>query len=194
MYDFIRGKLIETTPTYVVLEAAGVGYKLFTPANLLEPTEASDKEILLYTSWVVRELSQTLYGFLERQERDLFEVLLSLSGIGPKIALAILGSLTLDDLYHAIQVDDFLSLSKVPGIGKKTAERLLLELRRKEGLFTPSQKSQKPKGKKVHDALQALLNLGYSQMAAEQALKKAMETLPEESDLSTLISTALQSR
>ncbi|NGX54119.1 MAG: Holliday junction ATP-dependent DNA helicase RuvA [Chlamydiae bacterium] len=193
MYDFIRGKLIETTPTYVVLEAAGVGYKLLTPANLLGAREAPGKEILLYTSWVVRELSQTLYGFLERQERDLFEVLLSLSGIGPKIALAILGSLTLDDLYHAIQVDDFLLLSKVPGIGKKTAERLLLELRRKEGLFTATQKSQKPKGK-VYDALQALLNLGYSQISAEKALKKAMETLPEESDLSILISAALQSR
>ncbi len=193
MYDFIRGKLIEAAPTYVVIEAAGVGYKLFTPANLLGSREAQGEEILLYTSWVVRELSQTLYGFLERQERNLFDVLLSVTGIGPKIALAILGSLTLDDLYHAIQTDDFLSLSKVPGIGKKTAERLLLELRRKEGLFASSQKSYKPKGK-VHDALQALLNLGYNQISAEKALKKAMETLPEESDLSTLISAALQAR
>ena len=191
MYEFIRGKLIATTPAYATVEAHGVGYKIYVPLDHLGKLPSLGEELLLYTSWIVREVSQTLYGFLDRTQRDLFEILLSLSGVGPKMALAVVGFLTPGELSSAVQNEDFLLLAKIPGIGKKTAERLLLELKRKEKLL-PTVEHTTPVTGKVADALQALMNLGYQRSAAEKAVKQALDNLPEESDLSSLISTAIK--
>lgn len=190
MYAFIRGKLIEASLSQVILETQGVGYRLLVPINLLGKLPSLGSEVLLHASFVVREASQALYGFFSLEDRDMFETLINLSGIGPKTALNILGHLELTGLAEAISRSNVALLSKVPGIGKKTAERLILELRgRLDGVAAllphalPSQKQ---------DALQALMNLGYSQSSAEKAVRQAAATLPEESDLPTLITAALK--
>lgn len=194
MYEFIRGKLIETTLAYAVVETFGVGYKIYVPLDqTLGRWPSLGEELLLYTSFIVREQSQTLYGFLDRAQRDLFEILLTLSGVGPKMALSVVGFLTPGELVTAVQNEDLLLLSKIPGIGKKTAERLVLELKRKEKLFTTIRQSA-PAAGKVADALQALINLGYERSSAEKAVREALDKLPEKSDLSELISTALKMR
>lgn len=189
MYEYIRGKLIEKTPLYVVIEANGIGYKLYVPTNLLGKLPEIGEVSFLYLSWVVREMSQTLYAFATKEERELFERVTTISGIGPKTALAMVGHFEYSQLEEIVRCNDCAALSRVPGIGKKTAERLMLELRERLKLFPSSTLSS---SSKVQDALNALLKLGYSQGHAEKAVKKAIEKLPEESDLSALVTLSLK--
>lgn len=191
MYDYFRGPLIEVNSSIAVIDIHGIGYKLFIPAHLSEKLPPIGSEITLYTYHVVREDAQNLYGFFEKNERDLFEKLLSISGIGPKTALNIIGHLPLPLFTKAVQRNDIATFTKVPGIGKKTAERLLLELRGKLDDF--HYEIDVPI-KKISDAEKALINLGYTRNLARKALEKAMKELPEECDLSTLISFALKNK
>lgn len=194
MYAYIRGHLKESNPAYIIIEAAQVGYKLFIPAHafhLLPPLEA---EIKLYTSFVIREYSQTLFGFLQPHELALFESLLNVSGVGPKLALSIIGHMPPDQLISAITTQNIASLSRIPGIGKKTAERLIVEMKDKltdmiahTPHYTPTHESSLQ-----NDLLSALLNLGYNHMTAQKAIKKAMKEEPEATDLAKLIPIALK--
>lgn len=199
MYAYIKGQLQHADAQYAVLETNGVGYKVFIPGNLFSKLPHMGETIILYTSFVVRELSQTLYGFLTVNERDLFEVLLNITGIGPKTALSIIGHLSLQDLQGAILSGDIYTISKVPGIGKKTAERLIVEMRDKAAsLLTPDPSNLAvhsicdPQSRQVRDALSALTNLGYNQTVAQKAIKKTLSDLPDGIDLATLITTALK--
>ena len=112
MYDYIRGKLIQKNAVYVVLDVQGIGYKIFVPLSLLEQLPPQG-EVVLHTSFVVRELSQALYGFLQPEERDLFETLIQLSGIGPKLALSLLGHLNLQQLQAAVSEQNAQQLQQV---------------------------------------------------------------------------------
>jgi holliday junction DNA helicase RuvA len=190
MYDYFTGKLVEKGALYVVLEVQGIGYKLHIPLNLVGKLPGVGQPLFLYVSWVVREMSQTLYGFDTKSKRDLFELLLTLSGIGPKTALAIVGYFDPSHLEEAVRIGNSAALVQVPGVGKKTAERLIVDLRDK---LKFASLPTTPLSSKVQDALNALLHLGYSQPQAEHALKKAIDEVSEESDLSLLISTALKS-
>lgn len=201
MYAYIKGVLTESTTLYAILEAFGVGYKVYIPIHLYSKLPSLKDEVLLYTSFVIRENSQTLYGFLTFNERDLFEALQGVSGIGPKLALCIIGHLDSKSLHAAISHQDIVTISKVPGIGKKTAERLIIELRDKLDLLFPENNFQEyavnisidPKKAKIRDAMSALINLGYSQMVAEKAIKKTLKAQDEEDfDLGSLITAALQ--
>ena len=207
MYSYIRGKLIEKNPIFVVLEASGIGYKLFVPISLLNKLPSLEEEVCLFTSFIVRELSQTLYGFFAKRERDLFEVLINVSGIGPKTALAMIGTLSSIELQQAIQMEDIATICKVPGIGKRSAERLIVELKDKlENVFGASQESvssirsidlEKDEGPLasmylVKDALNALVNLGYGQPVAEKSIKSVIQANKGEIDLPSLISLALK--
>lgn len=199
MFSYIKGLLTQATATYATIEAAGVGYKLFVPTNLFVNLPALGSALLLHSSFIVREQSQALYGFLTAQERDLFETLLNVSGIGPKLALSLLGHLSLDDLQQAIQQSNIALLSKVPGIGKKIAERLIIELRDKIGHLCPPDPSalsislpKDPAAQKISDAMSALINLGYHQNLAQKAIKKALQEIPEESELAIIITSALK--
>lgn len=199
MYAYIKGQLQHADAQYAVLETNGVGYKIFIPGNLFSKLPHMGETIILHTAFVVRELSQTLYGFLTVNERDLFEILLNVTGIGPKTALNIIGHLSLQDLQGAILSGDIFTISKVPGIGKKTAERLIVEMRDKAAsLLTPDPSSLAvhsicdPQSRQVRDALSALTNLGYNQGVAQKAIKKTLSDLPEGIDLATLITTALK--
>lgn len=196
MYAHIRGRLTLVSSHYAIIDAQGIGFKIFAPQRSLALLEV-EQEALLYTSFVVREDFQGLYGFKEASERDLFDVLIDISGVGPKIALALINHFTPGDLFHVVEEKDANELSKVPGIGKKTAERLLVDLKnRKETLFSKTTVEERTKGgseknKKAKDALKALIHLGYQHTTAEKALKKALEE-GEDVELSSLISRALK--
>lgn len=201
MYAYIKGILIEATISNVILEAYGIGYKIHTPVNLLSQLPQIEEKIFLHTSFVIRENSQTLYGFLSSQERDLFETLQGVTGIGPKVALCIIGHITTKCLALAISQGDIVAISKIPGIGKKTAERLIIEMRDKVNTLFPShdfseyavQVPLDPKNQAINDAMSALINLGYNQLTAQKAIKKTLKDLGDGNlDLGVLITTALQ--
>lgn len=198
MIAYIKGKIIQSTPMYVVVETGGIGYKIFIPTNVCSRLPQIYEEIILHTSFVVRELSQTLYGFLTVQDRDLFEALMSVTGIGPKSALSIIGHMSGQELHHAISNNGITTLSKVPGIGKKTAERLIIEMRDKISEILSIDMSDfappiyDPKTQKVRDAMSALVHLGYHQAAAQKAIKKTLENVPDSIHLSELITASLK--
>lgn len=200
MIHFIRGILIQSTPGIAILETGGIGYKVHIPASTYPKLPKIGQETLLHTSMVVREVSQTLYGFFYSEERDLFEELTTVSGIGPKIALALIGHLSVEEMHAAIGNQEVAMISKVPGIGKKTAQRLVIELRdkvQKGGKYSlPSdfaiQVGTDSRGQKIADAMSALLNLGYNQSTAQKALKKSLSNFPEAIDLTELITDALK--
>lgn len=198
MYAHISGHLSSASPLYVVVECSGVGYRVEIPANVHASLPAVGERLFLYTSFIVRELSHTLYGFIEREERDIFEVLLTVTGIGPKLALSIIGHLSLHNLYEAIANSDIVKICRVPGIGKKSAERLLIEIRDKLPALTtpPPAKGGGAKGQRrselVSDAMSALVNLGYNQASSERAIKRAIDATPEPIDLAELITLSLK--
>lgn len=195
MYEYLKGNLVEANSISAILDVRGIGYKILIPVHLVGKISLG-KEICFFISFIVREDAHSLYGFIEKNERDLFEKLVSISGIGPKTALSIIGHLPLAILTHAIKNNHLPTLTQVPGIGKKTAERLLLELRDKISSFSTTDKGGivDAASSKLSDALSALINLGYSPTIAKGAIDKAMKDLPEECDLPTLISHALKKR
>ncbi len=197
MFEYIKGTLVSITPHSAVVDVNGVGYLLYTPLSAFSAAPPIGKDTLFYISSVIREDSYKNFGFLKREERDLFEKIGSVSGIGPKTALALIGHLNSAALESAITTANTTILSKIPGIGKKTAERLIVELRDK--VLKGLKKSPLPHTAKheiteedqmINDALSALMNLGYNSLQAQQALKKALAN-ETPSDLSTLIRTAL---
>jgi len=199
MFAYIKGKLTAATPLCVIVETAGVGYRIYIPASLLASLPPTGSEIMLHTSYIVREQSQTLYGFLSDNERDFFETLLGVSGIGPKLALSLIGHMAVHDLYKAISDGNLAAISKVPGIGKKMSERLVMEMRDKlPGLANacPSdfavQGISDPRSQKISDAMSALINLGYNQSTAQKAIKNTLKDQPESIDLAELITLALK--
>jgi holliday junction DNA helicase RuvA len=196
---YIKGLLTQSSPLFVVVEAAGIGYKIFIPASLFARLPPIKEEVSLHTSFIVRELSQTLYGFLSVSERDLFEALMNVTGIGPKLALSIIGHLPGHALHQAIVNHDISTISKVPGIGKKTAERLIIEMRDKISTIIASDPSEfavhmpsDPRAQQISDAMSALIHLGYNQNAAQKAIKKTLQEVPESIELSKLITAALK--
>lgn len=190
MYAYVKGILVSATPSSAVVDVQGVGYLLSIPSSASLPRVG--ESVCLYTTLVVRELSHTLYGFLHIEERELFEELIAITGIGPKIGLRIVGTLTAAELARAVAAQDTAPLVRVPGIGKKSAERLLVEL---QGKLSPPPPSSSTESSSLGDALRALLQLGLSQNAAEEAVKQAVHALSEGPyDLSTLVSTALRYR
>lgn len=193
MYAFIRGTLIESNAQFAVLEAGGVGYQLHIPSNLSCQLPDIGTTVLLHTTFIVREGFQGLYGFYSAEEKELFNELIEISGIGPKIALGLIGHISIPQLQDIILREDAAALSKLPGIGKKTAERLLIELRnRLEKFFSTTRPRPSPSPSQTfQDALKALLHLGYNRNAAQNALRKTLEH-SENLPLSDLISTSLK--
>lgn len=198
MFAYVKGILVQSTSTSVVIETNGIGYKIFVPVNTISQLPQVGFSLILHTSFVVRELSQSLYGFFSMQERDFFEALLGVTGIGPKIALALIGHMPIPELHQAISNEDTITLCRIPGIGKKGAERLIIEMRDKVAAssFHPSEFSvhyvADPHVQTINDALSALINLGYNQSIAQKAIKKSLKDIPEAIDLGALISSALK--
>ncbi len=166
MIGSIKGKITFKTEKFVIVEAGGVGYKVSVSPDTLSKL---GNEVTLWIHTHVREDSLDLYGFLEHSELEFFEMLIGVSGIGPKGALAILGITSVDTLKRAIQTGDTMYLTKLSGIGKKTAEKIVIELRDKMGSEI-EQSGTSLQGEL--DSLEALKSLGYSQNEAREALKK----------------------
>lgn len=191
MYDYVKGTLKEKVPSYCVLDVGGLGYLIFIPSSTFGRLPTEGEELLVYTTLIVREDAHLLYGFFTKQERSLFLLLRGVSGIGPKTALALVGHLDLPLFQTAVQDEKPEVLAKVPGIGKKTASRIVVEMRDKlDILNTLRQEASLESVDTISfDAIAALVHLGY----AQQAAKKAVEKVRKNHDaLGTLIPAALQ--
>ena len=171
----LKGQLIEKSPVSLVVDVQGVGYEVFIPLTAYYELPETGAEISLYIHTRLREDSLKLFGFLHEADKQMFELLTRISKVGPKIALAILSGMTSEDLKQAVFNEDITTLSTIPGVGRKTAERLALELKDKLSelnLQPEATATQTPGGGIKDDAVSALVNLGYKKAQAEQALKK----------------------
>ena len=186
MIGRLTGNLLEKRPPLVLLDVQGVGYEVDVPMSSFYNLPAVGERVTLLTHFVVREDAQLLYGFLTAKERDAFRVLIRITGVGPKLALSVLSGLSVDELAQAVALQETSRLTRVPGIGKKTAERLLLELKGKLADALPIAASSA--AGVAHDALNALLALGYSDKEAMPVLKQ----LPEDLSLEESIRQALK--
>lgn len=181
MYEYIKGRYIGINKDYVIIENNGIGYKIFTSGATMAKMPKVSEEVQLYLEQIVREDFIGLYGFKDREELEMFKLLISISGVGAKAALSLLSISRINNLKYAIIMEDDKHLCRAPGIGKKTAGRIILELKDKikteevsEGVdiqqgfedIAPSNSNA------IGEALGALLALGYSEKEAESALKK----------------------
>ena len=183
MIGRLRGTLAEKQPPHLILDVNGLGYELEVPMTTLYRLPSVGEPVTLHTHLVVREDAQLLYGFYEKRERELFRELIRLNGVGPKLALALMSGLDVDELVRCVQAQDTSALVKIPGVGKKTAERLLVELkdRFKAWETTPSMFELVPTGPNgtkpgvpvntaENDAVSALISLGYKPQEASRAV------------------------
>lgn len=193
MISSLRGTVLHVAADSAVIEAGGLGLRvLATPATLAELREGS--EALVHTSFVVREDSMTLYGFSEADERDTFNTLQSVKGVGPRIALAILAVYTPDILRGEVAAENAAALQRVPGIGKKGAARLILELAGKLGPATGSSSAVSagaPAAAVNSDVIQALMNFGWSEADSASAYEEALKANPE-ANVTELLRACLQ--
>jgi holliday junction DNA helicase RuvA len=173
----LRGQVLEKDPSGVVIEAGGVGYAVSVPLSCLEKLQGNDADLFVHT--VVREDAILLFGFLTRQERELFRKLISVNGVGPSTALAVLSGMSADDLVRAVRERDHRRLQGIPRVGKKTAERICLELSEKFEEATLAAGGGPALSDDLQDAVSALANLGYKVQDASTALRKVRETHPE---------------
>ena len=174
MIGRIAGTLIEKSPPHVLVDCGGVGYELDVPMSTLYNLPSVGERVMLFAHLVVREDAQLLYGFGTHAERAAFRELIKISGVGPRIGLAVLSGLSINDLAQVVTHQDTARLTQIPGIGKKTAERLLLELKGKLGadLVSPAGLSTMDAGDAAPDILKALQALGYSDKEALFAIKQ----------------------
>ncbi len=179
MIGYLRGRLFRKSPQDLIIDAGGVGYRVLVPISTFCRLPDPGEETQLYIHTHVREDLFVLYGFGTPLEQELFEKLISVSGVGPKVGLAVLSGIEPDDLLHAIRDNDVARLTRVPGIGKKTAERLILELKDKLKHVTAASPMSAPPVAKRDDLLSALGNLGYSENEAERAAVEALRVNPE---------------
>lgn len=181
MIGHLRGTVIEKHPNEVLVEAAGVGYEVQIPISTYTSLPEAGKTVALRIYTHVREDALALFGFATAEEKILFERLISVSGIGPKLAITVLSGLPTADLVGAIRTEDVQRLVRIPGVGKKTAERIVLELKDKVaavaagGSSTSAVETEPSRSALERDVLSALGNLGCSRVAAEEAVRKAKE-------------------
>lgn len=181
MIAHLRGTLLAKHPNQAIVEAAGVGYDVTISIESYTHLPAEGSEVKLHIHTHVREDAIALFGFVGRDEKRLFEKLITVSGIGPKLAITVLSGITSERLIAAIRTQDHATLTKVPGIGKKTAERVVLELKDKLDEFAlsaPQAASNVPVGAATEDVLSALTNLGYQKPVAEKAMENALKKEP----------------
>lgn len=189
MIGRLHGLLVDKAPPQVMLDVHGVGYEVDVPMSTFYNLPHLGEPVTLLTHFVVREDAQLLYGFLTAPERATFRRLIRITGVGPRIALAVLSGLSVNELCLAVQEQDARRIVKVPGIGKRTAERLLLELKGKLGEEALPIGAPVPAHVNSNDIVQALISLGYSDRDAEAALK----LLPSDIGVSDGIKQALRS-
>ncbi len=198
MIAMLSGKIAYKGISHVVVDAQGVGYRVFIPLTTFYALPEADQAITLHIHTSVKEDAIHLFGFYTREERELFQLMISVSGIGPKVALNILSGISSAELLEAISAGNLTRLMAIPGIGRKMAERLILELKEKvmkkmaADAIPAADAKQKQAEMMREDALSALMNLGYKAGAARDALEKAARDLKEEPAMDQLLKKALE--
>jgi Holliday junction DNA helicase RuvA len=198
MISFLRGQLIEALPTQVAVEVNGLGYDVLIPLSSYDKLPQPGQEVKLLTHLVVREDAHILYGFATSAERDLFRLLINtVSGIGPKIALNVLSGINVTAFRGAVANGDVKALSQISGVGKKTAERIVVELKDKIGAAgaweaASAQRAVSPEDQKVNDAVLALMALGFKQIEAHDTVRKAQSTLGTQATVEDLVRACLK--
>ena len=205
MIGRLTGELIEKAPPELLIDVSGVGYELEASMNTFYKLPDVGTFVTVYTHFVVREDAQLLYGFADKHERTLFRTLIKVNGVGPKLALTILSGISVSDFMRVVQNEDSTSLVRLPGVGKKTAERLIIEMKDKlDRLELPTRvetdlgelsrvaESSLPKTDHRADAETALVALGYKPLQATKAIEKAASMLEEGADTEALIRQSLK--
>ncbi|MGG5462568.1 Holliday junction branch migration protein RuvA [Clostridium sp. B9] len=186
MYEYIRGQFQGINKDYVVIELNNIGYKIFTSGNTISNMPKVGDEVLLYLEQIVREDFIGLYGFTTREELEMFKLLLSINGVGAKAALSLLSISTVNNLKYAIMMGDEKHITRAPGIGKKTAQRIILELKDKlkpdelvgeEASLIEGLEDNNDYSFNINETLGALVALGYTEKEAQKALEKVDKTL-----------------
>lgn len=200
MYSYIKGELAEINIDHIVVEANGIGYIIFVPTNTFSYLPAVHEEIKVYTYLYIREDAMILYGFLTKDDLEMFKLLITVNGIGPKGGLAVLSTLSSDDLRFAILSDDAKAIAKSPGVGAKTAQRVILDLKDKVSLEDAFEKKLEhadeiDTGKSAistikNDAILALTALGYSSTESMKAVTKV--EIDDSMDVEDVLKSALK--
>jgi len=198
MIAFVRGKLVEALPTQVMVEVNGLGYEVLIPLSSYDKLPQSGQEVKLLTHLAVREDAHVLYGFISTTERELFRLLINnVSGIGPKIALNILSGISVTAFRGAVANSDIKALSQISGVGKKTAERIIVELKDKVGAAgaweaASAERALSPGDQRLNDAVLALLALGFKQLEAHDSVRTAQNTLGPQATVEDLVRACLK--
>lgn len=198
MITYLDGTIAESLPGRLTIDVGGVGYEVLVPLSTSDRVPAAGSKVRILTHLHVREQEQTLYGFITGDERDLFRLLIDrVSGIGPKLGLAVLSGMGVDEFKNAVVTGDIPALSKISGLGKKTAERIVLELKDKVGVTAAWEAASGTPGGggpagAVNDAVLALISLGYKQAEALKAVEKVAGAADGETDADELIRRALR--
>jgi Holliday junction DNA helicase RuvA len=198
MISFLRGKLIESLPGLAVIDVNGVGYEAQIPMSTFAALPAPGSEVRLHTQLIVREDAHSLYGFATRPERDMFRLLINtVSGIGPKIALSALSGMSVTALRAAVAARDIKALSSISGVGKKTAERIVVELGDKVGVTAGAgvpgpAGALAPGDSRANDAVLALMALGYKQPDAQEAVRGVQALLGADAPVEDLVRASLK--
>jgi holliday junction DNA helicase RuvA len=185
MISSVRGTISEIGVGAVEVDVNGIGYLVYVPSSTLAQLRLG-QEVRLLTQMVVREDSLSLFGFLDMEQRELFRCLTGVTGVGPKLALAVLGALRPNSLRRAVASSDVAALTAVPGVGKRSAERMILELKSQLGVLDPA---MSPTGSKVAEVREALLNLGYGYAELTEVLE---EVACEDGEVEDMVKTALR--
>ena len=198
MITFLRGKLVESLPTQVTVDVNGVGYDMLIPLSSFNKLPLPGQEITILTHLSIREDAHVLYGFMSQAERDMFRLLIqNVSGIGPKIALNVLSGMNVAMLRGAVANADVKALSQISGVGKKTAERIVVELKDKIGPAGAWEAASAQRGlsstdQKVNDAVLALMALGFKQIEAHDAVRAALTVRGEQATVEDLVRVCLK--
>jgi Holliday junction DNA helicase RuvA len=198
MITFLHGKLVEMLPTQVTVDVHGVGYEVLIPLSSFDKLPQPGQEIRLLTHLTVREDAHTLYGFMSAAEREMFRLLINtVSGIGPKIALNILSGISVTAFRGAVANGDVKALSQISGVGKKTAERIVVELKDKVGAAgaweaSSAQHALSAEDQRVNDAVLALLALGFKQIEVHDSVRKAQASIGAQATVEELVRACLK--
>src|SRR5256714_9020840 len=198
MITFLRGKLVSSVPTQVIIEVNGIGYELLIPLSSFDKLPAAGQELTILTHLAIREDAHVLYGFMTTAEREMFRLLVNnVSGIGPKLALNVLSGMNVTALRGAVASGDIKSLSQISGVGKKTAERIVVELKDKIGPAgaweaSSAQRALSALDQKTNDAVLALVALGFKQNDAYESVRAALTLLGADATVEHIVRACLK--
>lgn len=197
MIEYIRGQLALKSPTYIRVEVQGIGYGIHIPLSTYDYLAKTGEEVKLHTFLYVREDCLQLFGFKAAEEKELFELLISVSGVGPRLALRILSGLSVREFKEAVGQESLRPLTAISGVGKKTAQRLVIELKEKIGITLVAEEIEKmsktpPEGQLIKDTIAALISLGCQPSQATKAVREAKALSPGKISLEALIKKALK--